>query len=159
MNQRARDLTEQIEQFNRAMIDCVQNCSDADWKKACAAEDWPVGVVARHVGHGHLSIIEMATMIIKGDPLPELTMETVIQMGNDHAREHADCTRTEVLAIFEENGKAVCDFVVRLSDEELDRTGHMALVGGEISTQQIMELVILQSGGEHLASIKTAIAG
>lgn len=158
MHPRAQALAEKIRKFNRDMIDCAKNCRDADWRKTCTAEDWPVGVVIRHVADGHYGVMALAQMIIKGDPLPELTMEAVIQMGNDHAREHADCTRAEVLALLETNGRAVSEFVTNLTGEELDRQGQMALLGGPVSTQQMLEMLILQSGGDHLASVRSTIA-
>lgn len=159
MNPRAQALSDKIQAFNREMINCVQDCSDDDWQRTCKAEDWPVGVVARHVGHGHYRVVELAKMIIKGDPLPEWTMADVVKMGNDHAREHAACTREEVLAIIEKKGRSLIEYINTLSEEELDRKGQMTLAGGAISAQQIMEMLILHSGGEHLESIRNTISG
>lgn len=159
MNARAQALAEQVQAFNRDMLDLVQNCSDADWQRVCKAEDWPVGVVARHVGDGHYRVVELAKMIIAGTPLPDWSMNAVVQMGNDHAREHADCTREEVLAILESNAATLDDFIAALSEDELDRQGSMALVGGDVSVQRILELLILQSGGDHLKSIRATLAG
>jgi hypothetical protein len=159
MNARAQALAEQVQAFNRDMLDLVQNCSDADWRRVCKAEDWSVGVVARHVGDGHYRVVELAKMIIAGTPLPDWSMSAVVQMGNDHAREHADCTREEVLAILESNAATLDDFIAALSEDELDRQGSMALVGGDVSVQRILELLILQSGGDHLKSIRATLAG
>jgi hypothetical protein len=158
MNTRAQELSQKIQAFNRNMLDCVQHCGDADWQKVCKAEDWPVGVVIRHVADGHYSVMALAKMIIKGDPLPDWSMEAVIQMGNDHAREHADCTREEVLALLEKNGRAVSEFVADLSEDELDRQGQMALIGGQVSAHKILEMLILHSGGDHLKSIRSTIS-
>ena len=44
--------------------------------------------------------------------------------------------------------------IYRLDDEKLDCTSHLELVGGKISTQQFIESVIIQSGGEHLSNMK-----
>jgi hypothetical protein len=49
------------------------------------------------------------------------------------------------------------DYVAGLSEAELDRTGHLALAGGELTAQQFIEAVVLKSGGEHLASMKAAL--
>jgi hypothetical protein len=80
-------------------------------------------------------------------------------MANDHAREHADCTQAEVLEILRKNGKSLAQFTAGLGDEELDRTGFLAMLNRDVSTQQFLEAVILQSGGEHLASMRAAKAG
>ena len=158
MSPRAQALAEKIQAFNRDFLDCVQNCSDADWQKTCQAEDWPVGVVIRHVADGHYGVMALARMIIKGDPLPELTMDAVIQMGNDHAREHADCTREEVRALLEQNGRALIEFITNLTEDQLDCQGQMALLGGDVSTQQMLEMLILHSGGDHLSSVRSTIS-
>lgn len=158
MNTRVQALAEQIQAFNRDMLNCVQNCKDSDWQKICEAEDWTVGVVARHVGDGHYRVVELAKMIIAGTPLPDWSMDAVVQMGNDHAREHADCTREEVLAILASNAATLNEFITALSEDELDRQGAMALIGGNVSVQRILELLILQSGGEHLKSIRATLA-
>lgn len=159
MNSRSQALAQKIQAFNRNLLDCVQNCSDSDWQKICPAEDWPVGVVLRHVADGHYGVMALAQMIIKGDPLPELTMEAVIRMGNDHAREHAACTREEVIALLEKNGGALRDFIANLAEDELDRQGQMTLIGGQVSTQQLLEMLILHSGGDHLSSVQATLSG
>jgi hypothetical protein len=115
-----------------------------------------VGVVARHIGAGHYEAISFARMIINGEKLPELTMDQVIQIANQHAREHADCTKAEVLDILRKNGATLLEFVAGLDDSKLDRSGYLAVMSGEINTQQFIENVILQSGGEHFANMKAA---
>ncbi len=159
MSARIEALTRKIEAFNQDMMAVVRSCSNEDWRKVCQAEDWSVGVVARHVGDGHYRVVELAKMIISGAPLPEWSMEDVVKMGNDHARKHANCTKEEVLSILEANSSALAAYLASLTDDELDRKGPMALIGGEVSAQQILEMLILHSGGEHLESIRTTISG
>jgi hypothetical protein len=159
MNARAEALAAQIRDFNREMIACVKDCSDADWRSICKDEDWPVGVVARHVGDGHYQVVELARMIIGGDPLPDWSMDDIVRMGNDHARAHADCTRDEVVAILETNGANLEGFVAGLSEDALDRKGLLPLLDQEVSTQQLLEMLIMQSGGEHLQSIRKTMTG
>ena len=150
MSQRAQDLVERFNAFNTEVIRFVEACSEEQWHKVCA-EEWNVGVVARHIGAGHYSgAVDMAKMIVAG--------EKMVEMANTHAREHADCSRAEVLDLLNSNGAAFADYVADLDDTELDRSAHLALVGGDVSTQQLIELVIFESGGEHLANMKKALA-
>ncbi len=158
MTSRAQALAQKIEAFNREVIACVHDCKDADWTRKCEAEDWPLGVVARHVGDGHYRVGALARLIIQGETLPAWTMEEVIQMGNDHARKHAECTKEDVLSILENNGRALVDYVAALSEDDLDARGTLALLGGEISAQQILEMLVLHSGGDHLQSMRTTLA-
>ncbi len=157
MTTRAKEFSDRLKVFNDQVIAWLQNISEEDWHKRCDGEDWTVGVVARHIGAGHFAIFEMAKLIIAGQPLPELTMEKIIQMGNDHAREHADCKKDEVLSILDENGKALVTYVAGLNDQDLDRKAYLALFEGEVSAEQLMEMVVLESGGEHLASMQKTV--
>jgi hypothetical protein len=156
MNQRAKDLAQRLKAFNDQVIAFVKNCGDKDWHRVCTWEEWTVGVTARHIGSGHYRVIGLAKMIINGEKLPEFTEEQVKESGNKHARKHADCTREEVLDVLQKNGTSLADFVTGLDDAGLDSKGHLHPAGGEITTQQFLEYVILQSGGEHLANMKAA---
>jgi hypothetical protein len=155
MSQRAKQLAERIRAFNNELMAFTEDCSEADWREVCA-EDWTLGVVARHLGAGHYGVLDLVKMIVNGERLPDLSMDQLIQMANQHAREHAACTKTEVLDILRENGEAVVAYVAGLGDADLDTTSHLTMLGGEISTQQFIENVILHSGGEHFANMKAA---
>jgi len=158
MSQRAQDLVERFKAFNNEVIRFVEACSEEQWNKVCA-EEWNIGVVARHIGAGHYTgAADMAKMIVDGEKVPGITMDQIVEMANTHAREHADCSRAEVLGLLNSNGAAFANYVAGLGDVELDRSAHMELVGGEVSAQQLIEMVIFDSGGEHLANMKKALA-
>lgn len=156
MSDRSRALAEHLRKFNDEVKAFVEACSDEDWRRT-TAEDWTVGVVARHIGAGHYGILGVAQMIVKGEPLPPLTEAQIVQMANDHAREHAGCTRAEVLEVLRDNGESLANYVADLDDKDLDRTGYLAMIHRDVSTREFLEMVILKSGGEHLANMKTAV--
>lgn len=155
MSKKANKLAEKFTTFNNEMLAFVDNCSDEDWQKMCSGEGWTVGVVAHHVAAGHFGAIDLARMIVAGEAMPEITMEAIDQMNAQHAKEHANCTREEVLALLRKNGSAFAGYLEGLSEADLVRTGYLAAIGGDVSAQQLIEMVILQSGGEHLDSMKT----
>ena len=156
MSQRTKELMERFTAFSSDFISFVENCTDEDWQKVCGGEQWTVGVVAHHVAGGHLGAIDFVRMIVAGEAIPEITMEAIDQMNAQHAKEHANCTREEVLALLRENGSAFAGYLEGLSESDLARTGYLAAIGGDVSAQQLIEMVILQSGGEHLDSVKAA---
>ena len=158
MKNRSEDIAERIKAFNDKVIRFVENCSEQDWQKRCESEEWTVGVTARHIGAGHYSVIELVKMIIAGEKLPELTMEDIARMGNEHALEHAECTREEVQTILLENGEILAAYVAALDDSTLDRTGHLAVTGGEVTAGQLIEYVVFQSANEHFASMKSTVS-
>ncbi len=158
MSQRAKTLAVQIDQFRDDIIAFVEKLSDEDWKKVCDWEQWPVGVTARHLGAGHLAIYEMAGMIIKGEALPQLTMDQINEMSKQDAREHMDCTKSEALDHLRTNGDKMVEFVSKLSDEDLDRKGRMPAFGGDFTTEQFINIIIFQNGLQHLDSMKSALS-
>jgi hypothetical protein len=157
MKNRSEDIAEKIKAFNDKVVRFVENCSEQDWQKLCVSEDWTVDVVARHIGAGHYSVVELVRMIIDGEKLPDLTMEDIIRMSNEHAREHAKCTREKVHNILLENGEIIASYVAALDDNKLDRTGHLAATGGEVTAGQLIEYVVFQSANEHFESMKSTV--
>lgn len=156
MSKRAKELAERFTAFNNEVISQVENCSDKEWRKVCSDEGWPFGVVARHIAAGHYGALDLAKMIVAAEPLPDLTMEAIDRMNDQHAQKHADCTKAAVLDLLHQNGSSFASYVAGLSDSDLEQTGHLSAIGGDISTQKFIEYVILDSGAEHLASMKRA---
>ncbi len=157
MSQRVKDLAGRLGKFNEEVIAFVNKCSDEDWRKT-SWEDWPLGVVARHIGASHIGgAIQMAGMVVKGERFPEMTMEQIDNMANEHARKHADCTKAEVLNVLRKNGDALVQFVAGLDDAGLDRTAYLPALGTEVSTLQLIENVVFTSAAEHFAGIKKVV--
>ncbi len=157
MNRRAKKLAERLEIFNDEVIAFVEKSDDEAWRKICSWEQWPVGVTARHIGAAHYQAISMAKMIIRGEKLPELTGDQITAMANEHATEHAGCTRSEVLEVLRNNGREMIDFVAGLEDSELDRSAYLVLMGTDVPAWKFIEAVVLDSGKQHLDSMKAAL--
>ena len=156
MSQRAKDLSHKLQKVGDELTDMVRQLSDEDWKKVLPIEQWPVGAALHHVAAGHLGITSLARMILNGEQLPEISMEGLKDMANRHAREHADCTKEEVLEILAGSLAEIVSFAAGLDDDELDRTGYLAATG-DVSVQQIIEYVVFMSAGEHIANIKNTL--
>jgi hypothetical protein len=156
MSQRTKELVERFTAFSNDFIAFVDNCTDEDWQKVCGGEQWAVGVVAHHVAAGHFGAIDFVRIIVTGEAMPEITMGAIDQMNAQHAKEHANCTTEEVLGLLRENGSAFAGYLGGLSEADLARTGYLALIGGDVSAQQLIEMIIFQMGGEHLDSMKAA---
>jgi hypothetical protein len=156
MSKRAADLAERFKAFNRELIAFVKNCPDEDWRKVCPGEQWPVGVVARHIAASHYGALGLAKMMVAGEKLPELTEGVIDQLNSKHAEKHRNCTQDEVLKTLRENGASVAEYVAGLSDTDLDRSGHIAAAGGDMTTEHLIVNIILRSGGEHFAHVKAS---
>jgi hypothetical protein len=156
MSNRAADLAERFKTFNDELIRFVENCPDENWRKVCPGEQWPVGVVARHIAASHYGALGLAKKMVAGENLPELTEGVLDQMNSKHAEKHRLCTRDEVLKILRETGSSAAAYVAGLRDTDLDRIGHIAAAGGDMTTEQLIENIILRNSGEHFANVKDA---
>ena len=156
MSKRAVDLAERFKAFNNDLIGFVENCSDENWRKVCPDERWSVGVVARHIAASHYGALGLAKMMVAGEKLPELTEVAIDHLNSKHAEKHRHCTRDEVLKTLRENGASVADYVAGLSDIDLDRIGHIAAAGGDMTTEHLIANIIIRAGGEHLSHAKAA---
>lgn len=159
MSQRADHIAARVQSFSDEVTAYVGNLSDNDWTKTCDAEQWTVGVTAHHIGAAHLAIFNIAEMIIKGEPLPPLTMDQINAMSNEQAQKHAHCTKAQAMEQLKTNSAKMVAFIKGLTDEDLDRKGSMPAFGGEVTTEQLIGYVVFESAAEHYESIKTALNG
>lgn len=156
MTTAAQQLAARLKAFNDELIRFVQSLDADDWQKICAGENWPINVVARHIGVSHYRAVDLAKLVAAGQPLPDFTYAQIDAMNKDHAAKHIQCTKEEVLDILHKQGAAMVDHVSGLDDAALNRTATVAAMGGAFSAKQILEAMVIQSGTEHLESMKRA---
>src|SRR5688572_809136 len=99
MSARAADLATKLKEANAAVIDAVENSSEADWQRVTSSEGWSEGVTARHIAISHLPIVGLVELVATGGEVPPITMDMFHAGNAQHAQEHASCTREEVLEI------------------------------------------------------------
>jgi hypothetical protein len=89
-----------------------------------------------------------------------VTWDAVAQVNAQHARENANATKADALALLKKNSKAAADAVRQLTDEQLDRAAPVSLnADAPLTTQFFIEDHALRHSFHHLAKIKGAIAG
>jgi len=157
MSRRAKDISKRIKSFADEVMTFVENLTGSDWNKVCDGEDWTVGVTARHIGAAHFAISKMASMIVRGEDLPSLSMDQINAMSEKDSRKHADCTKAEALELLRKNSAELAAFAAGLTDDELDREGSMPAFGGEVTTGQLFDFIIFQSAPQHFDSMKAAL--
>lgn len=156
-NQRAQALTQQFTAVNNEVIALVEQTSAADWQKTCAGEQWSVGVTARHLASGYRPIGGLIAAVATGQPLPPITRAMIDQGNAQHAQEHANCTKAEVLDLLRNESAAAVQMISGLSDELFDNTATGEAFGGTVSAQQIAEYILIAHTGQHLASLKATV--
>jgi uncharacterized damage-inducible protein DinB len=155
MSQRAEALAKQFEQANNEFATAIEHCPETAWASKCQPEGWPVGVTAHHVAEGTAAISGLVQMAAAGQALPPLTPEQLDQGNAEHAQKFANVTKQECLDLSRRNGESAAAMVRRLSDEQLDRTG--TLFGGSMSSQQMIENILIGHVQGHLQSIRGAV--
>jgi DinB superfamily len=156
MSARAESLAKQFEARVTEMTETLEKLTDADWKKV-TAEKWSVGVAAHHVAGSHEGISGIIKAVSAGQSMPSFTMAMLDEMNATHAREHANCTRAETLALHKKNAAAAASLVRGLSDAELDKSGTVLTGMPAMTTTQIVEGILINHVNEHLASIRATV--
>jgi hypothetical protein len=160
MGQRAETLAQEFEQANREMISAVEGLSESQWQVLCTAEDWPVGLVAHHVGDDHALLSSAIQAVAIGLPMPSVTPELVDQMNSRHARKYAGCTMDETLQLLRKNGAGAAAILRLLTDEQLDKPAPHPFRGGEAwGSEDLVRDVMIVHIQNHLQSIRQAVAG
>jgi hypothetical protein len=159
MGARAESLAKQFEAKAAEMTGAITKLSDADWKKVTSAEKWSVGVTAHHVAGGHEGILGIVKTIASGQSIPNFTMALLDELNAKHAREQAGCTKAETLALHEKGAAAAAATVRALSDAELDRSGSVLTGAPPMTTQQVVEGILISHITGHLGSIRETVGG
>ena len=157
MSARAEALAKQFESRVTEMTETIEKLTDADWKKVTSAEKWSVGVTAHHVASAHEGISGIVKAVAAGQSMPNFTMAMLDEMNAAHAREHASCARAETLALHKKNAAAAAALVRGLADAELDKSGVVLTGMPAMTTQQIVEGILINHVNEHLASIRATV--
>jgi hypothetical protein len=149
----AQALAERFERANAEVIAAVERWPEEAWRATPPGEEWSVGLIAHHIGNGHAVIQRTLQPAAAGQSLPP-------PLGPGHneryAREHADCTREEVLDQLRRNGASAAGFVRGLRDEELDRPVPSRDGSRTWRLEEMVERLLIGHVEEHLASIRRA---
>jgi uncharacterized damage-inducible protein DinB len=155
----AEELATRFEQANQSFIETVQAIPDSQWQAArTAAEGWSVNVAAHHIAQGHEPLAGMVQSIATTGQVPAYTTEMVNQGNAEHAQQFASVSKAETIEALRTGAQKAAAVVRTLSDEQLDRTAKMTLMGGtEMSARQVIENVLIGHIGMHRQGIDAAL--
>jgi uncharacterized damage-inducible protein DinB len=159
MSERARALAEEFGRANEDFIAAVEAIPDAQWRSRCGPEGWTVAAAARHVGSWYPLTAAIVQEIAAGRPM-SMTVEQMNELNDREAIAHAACGKPEVVALLRHEGNAIARVVRALTDEQL-RKASPTFFGREatVTTENIIERVLISHIGTHRKSIETAAAG
>lgn len=160
MSDRAEQLAQAFEAANETVIAALEGCSEEQLRNICEGETWPAVVTAHHIALAYQPIAGLALVIANGQPVPNLSFEELDRRNAEHARECADVSREETVALLRQEARAAAGSVRGLSDEQLDRTAVLAFIGGATwSTVDMIQNALIGHTKDHGQSIQTALQG
>lgn len=140
---------------NAEFVAFVATCTDDEWGRACAAEGWPVGVVAHHIAWGHGVSVGWIRTIRSGNDVPG-SSETHNAANEAKAAAMAGVSRDEVIRLANGNLNALTALLRSLTDEDLSKSAAFGPGGG-------MRMSVDNLAGarghldRHLSSIRAAV--
>ena len=158
MGAKSEALAKQVEAKARDAVTTLEKLDDADWKKVTAAERWTVGATAHHLAGGLGAVAGIVSGLVAGAPARgEFTRAMLDQMNAQHAKDHANCTRAETLALFHQGMATALGVVRGLSDDQLGKSGTVFTELPPMTAEQLITLAMLGHIDEHMASIRTTV--
>jgi hypothetical protein len=137
----------------------LETLTDADWKKTTAAERWTVAVTAHHIASSYEPATRIVKTIAAGQALPHFTREMLDEMNAQQAREFADCTKAETIALHKTGAAGAAAAVRGLSDGELAKTGTVFAGMPPVSAEELVKRILLGHVDAHFGSIRRTIGG
>jgi|SRR2546427_9146487 len=80
-----------------------------------------------------------------------------VEWKMEHAREHADCTRAETLALFQTGAAKALAVVQSLSDDQLATSGTVFPDAPPMTAEQLIMLGLVGHIADHMGSIRKTV--
>jgi len=158
MGAKTEALARQFEEKARAAVATLEKLGDVEWRKVTTAEKWTVGVTAHHLAGGLEAVSGIVTGIASGAASRgNFTRAMLDDMNAQHAKEHADCTRAETLALFKKGAAKAFGVVQGLSDDRLATSGTVFTDMPPMTAEQLIMLGLVNHIDEHMGSIRKTV--
>jgi Mycothiol maleylpyruvate isomerase N-terminal domain len=157
MGAKSEALAQQFEAKAREAATTLEAINDADWRKVTAAEQWTVGVTAHHLAGAFEPVAGIVTALAAGKPLGAFTTAMLDSMNAQHARDHAQCTKAETLALHRKGAATAAAVVRGLGDDQLARQGTVFSDAPPMTVEQMITAALINHIDEHYGSIRRTI--
>ena len=158
MSKRARDLAAHLRAFHNRLMAFLEGSDEQQLKKVLSWEGFPILAIAGHIsGSRHYGLISVAEKMIRDEAVMNITEQMAIDLANQDFEDHLDWTFGAVVEALKKNGEAAIEFVGSLSDQQLKKKGHIASYGGDITVDELIDLIIVGTSVEHLENMKRAV--
>lgn len=156
MTARAQELLAPLERRLDALERLVSDTDDAGWERRCAAEGWPVALVAYHIARGFDRQTGWVEDLARGGSAHRYSWDETHALNARIAREHSYPSREDVLGSARDAIARLRAAIARIGDDALSRTV-FANEGRERSIEWLLAALMPRHADEHLASIAAAL--
>lgn len=157
MGSKSEALARQFEAKAREAMAALEGLGEADWKKVTAAEQWSVGVTAHHFAGAMETIAGLLAAMAAGQLPPGFSLDRIDEMNAQHARDHADCTLAETIALHRKGAAAAAATIRGLSDDQLGKSAALMTGAPPMTVEQVITLGLLNHIDEHFGSIRRTV--
>ena len=157
MPAKSEALAKQFEAKVQGALATLEKLSDADWKKVTEAERWSVGVTAHHYASALEPISHMVQALAAGQSPARFTPAGRDEMNAQHAKDYADCTRAETIALLTRAASQAAAVVRGLSDDQLAKSGTVLVGVPPMTAEQLVDAALLRHIDEHFGSIRKTV--
>ena len=156
MGERAESLASQFEQAVNDFAQTIEQIPDDKWSAQGGPEGWTIASVAQHVSGQFPLEMQYITAAAEGKEMPAYSWDDINGMNESRAEKNSAASKAEVLRELRDGAASTAAYVRALSDEQLDRTGALALAGGaSVSAQQLIEGgVLIDHVRGHMKSLQ-----
>ena len=152
-------LARQFEGKARDALATLEKLSDADWKKVTDAEKWTVGVTAHHVAGSHEWIAGIIKTVAAGHSIPNFTLDMLHASNAKHARDFANVSKADTIALHKKGAAAAAAFVRGLSDDQLAKSGTVLTGLPAMTAEQVVADILINHIDDHFGSIRKTVGG
>lgn len=131
---------------------------DEEWRRVCAAEGWPLGFVAYHIGLGLARQAGWIEARGAGAAPHDFNWDETHELNAMYFARHGSASREETRRFLRHEGQRVVSLARSLSEDALDASA-FSYEGRERSAEWVLRSVSLRHIDGHHRSIKATLAG
>jgi DinB family protein len=150
-------LARQFEAKAREAAHILERVTAEDWQKVTEAEKWSVGVTAHHLATSYERVPDIATGLAAGQSFGNFTRKLLDERNAQHAKDFADCTKEETLALHQKGAAKAAAVVRGFSDEQLAKSGVLFTDAPSMTVEQLIMAALIHHTDEHYGSIRKTI--
>jgi hypothetical protein len=158
VGKRSEDLAAEFERAVEELAKAIESYPDAQWQAKKTPEGWNVAATAQHVSGQFPLEMEYISAAAEGKPMPGYSWDDINNRNDNRAAKNTSVSKADVVRELRDGAKSTAAYIRKLTDEQLDRTGKLALANGaDVSTEQLLRGgVLIDHVNGHLQSIRSA---